>query len=95
MAKRSALEIVAKTHLTDADWVELKKLRRAYETGGNEAFSKALDELADKDLTQYLSVLSAYFPDEVADAFQDHMADQGEDDLHDLLGRLGDHSTRH
>jgi hypothetical protein len=53
-----SLEVVDSSHLTDADWAEINKLKRAYETGGMKALSKAMDELAAGDPIIALHVLA-------------------------------------
>jgi hypothetical protein len=35
-------EVVDPSDLTDADWAEINKLKKAYEIGGQKALSKAL-----------------------------------------------------
>jgi hypothetical protein len=39
-------EIVDSSHLTDADWAEINKLKKACETGGKKALSAAIERLA-------------------------------------------------
>jgi hypothetical protein len=43
--KTNELGIVDTSLLTDADWAEINKLRRAHDEGGQRALSKALTEL--------------------------------------------------
>lgn len=52
--------IVDTTNLTDADWAEIDK-----------GFSKALDELADRDPVQFLDIVTAYFPHAVLEVIKD------------------------
>jgi hypothetical protein len=57
--------------ITDADWAEANKLRRAYESGGNEALKRAYEELC-KDPIRWVRVMSAFHSDYVrakVDAF--------------------------
>jgi hypothetical protein len=98
MPKRSAPAIVDTSHLTDADWSEINKLQRAYKKGGTKAFSKALDELGDKDPIKYLAVASAYFPREVREAVKDNIAAVGltVEEFDELIEGLEDFSgTKH
>jgi hypothetical protein len=82
-------DVVETSHLTDADWTEINKLRRAYETGGRKALSKAMAELG-KDPVQYMRVMAAYLPDIVREAIKDQMAEIGvtEQDLRELIRKL-------
>jgi hypothetical protein len=97
MAKRSPPAIVDTSHLNDADWTEINKLQRAYEKGGIKSFSKALEELGDKDPIQYLAVASAYFPREVREAVKDNIAAEGltEDEFDELIDSLDGSETKH
>jgi hypothetical protein len=47
MAKKRTfeLEIANSLHLTDGDWTELNKLKRAFEDGGKTALAKAVEQL--------------------------------------------------
>jgi hypothetical protein len=77
------------SELTDADWAEINKLRAAYETGGQEALSAALDELA-HDPVRSIRVLAAFFPEMVRESIKDEMAEKGvtEDDIRELIRKL-------
>ena len=89
MTKRDSLEIQDISGLTDADWAEINMLRRAYESGGTKALSKALDRLA-KDPIRHVRVMGAFFPDMVREAIKDQMAETGmtEDELAELIESL-------
>jgi hypothetical protein len=50
--------------ITDADWAEVNKLRRAYDSGGDEAQKRAYEALC-KDLTRWVRVMSAFHSDYV------------------------------
>ena len=50
--------MVDRTGLTDVDWAEINKLKRAHDAGGDAALSKALDEL-DKTSSKPLESLDA------------------------------------
>ena len=72
------LEVVDPSGLTDADWVEINRLKSLYETGGRNALSKALAELGESDPVRSIRVLSAFFPETVREALScDSMAEQG------------------
>jgi hypothetical protein len=61
MAKfKHALEVVDTSHLTDADWVEINKLRAVYDNGGREALSKAFNEL---DPVRFMNIMEALYPE--------------------------------
>ena len=80
--------------LTDADWAIINRLRRIYETDGQQGLSKALREL---DLVQYIRVMGAFFPNEVRETLKDKMAEQGltEEDVREMAKKLNPHSTKH
>jgi hypothetical protein len=81
------LEVADSSHLTDADWAEINKIKRAYESDGMKGLSKAVNELAAGDPIRYLHVLGAFFPEIVQEAVKDTMAEMGvtAEDLRELL----------
>ena len=64
------------SNLTDADWVEINRLRLAFETGNQEAVQQAYRELG-KDPVRYIRVMSAIYPNEVQASIKDAMAKRG------------------
>jgi hypothetical protein len=50
--------------ITDADWAEVNKLRRAYDGGGDEALKRAYEQLC-KDPIRWASIMSAFHSDYV------------------------------
>jgi hypothetical protein len=86
---RDALGVVDTSGLTDADWAEINKLKRAYEDGGQPALSAALDKLS-ADPVRCMRVIGAFFPDDVREAIKDTMAEHGmtEGDLRELIRKL-------
>ena len=92
-------KIVDTEGLSDADWAEINKLLRAYETGGADAFWDAIEELGDEDPVRYVAVVGAFFPDVVRKILRDEMAKQGmtEEEVRDLFKKLkmGAHETKH
>jgi hypothetical protein len=84
-------EVVDPSVLTDADWVEINKLKAAYASGGDRALDKAMGELAERHPLRYCAVLAAFFPDMTGHAATDNaLADPGvkEEDLHELIRKL-------
>ena len=96
MTKRSDdLGIADTSGLTDADWPEINKLKRAYDEGGDEAMSRALEELQ-KDPVRAIRVLGAFFPERVREALKDAAAELGitEDDIRDLARKFDPPPTK-
>ena len=77
------------SRLTDADWAEINKLRRAYETGGDEAFEAAFEELLKDDPVRLTRIFGAYNPEKMREALKDAAAAAGVtiEDLRDLLSK--------
>jgi hypothetical protein len=72
MAKpQPPLEGVDTSDLTDADWVEINKLRAAFDNGGREALSKAFDEL---DPVRCINIMAALHPDMVSEVIWEETA---------------------
>lgn len=90
MAKQTDPEPIETSHLTDADWAELNKLRRTWRAGGEKAVSRAMAELAAANPICWANILAAYFPNEVCEAIKDEMAERGmtEEDLRELIRKL-------
>jgi hypothetical protein len=89
MSDRDNVAIVDTSLLTDADWAEINKLRRAYEIDGSVGLSKVLKKLA-SDPVRYVMVTGALFPDMIRNAIKDRMAEMGvtKDDLKEMARRL-------
>jgi hypothetical protein len=69
------LGIADPSSLTDADWAEIDRLKRAYEVGGHKAFNEALKKLDDPVLG--IRVIGAFYPAMVREAIKDAMAEHG------------------
>jgi hypothetical protein len=84
------LEVVDASKLTDAEWSEIGKLKKAYELGGQTALDKALQRLANEDPIRHFVILGACFPEEALQAFKDWMAEAGMtvEDLRELMRKL-------
>jgi hypothetical protein len=76
MPKSEPLEVADTSNLTDADWREINKLKAAYDRGGQEALSRALEELS-ADPLRCVKVIGAFFPDAVMESIKDATAEQG------------------
>jgi hypothetical protein len=70
------LKVMDTVGLNDADWSEIAKLERAYDTGGHKALAKALQELSVNTI-RYMRVMCALFPDYVRQTIKDRMAERG------------------
>jgi hypothetical protein len=79
--------VVDASGLSDADWAEINRLRRVFESGGTKEWSKAVKALCEADPTKALKVLGAYFPNEVRETTKDAMAELGvtEEDIREIL----------
>jgi hypothetical protein len=84
------LEVVDSSKLTDAEWSEIGKLKKAYELGGEKALEEALQRLANENPVSHFIVLGAFFPEEALQAFKDWMAEAGMtvEDLRQLMRKL-------
>lgn len=69
-------EVADPSRLTDHDWAEINKLRKAYQEGGKQALHEAYNELG-KNPVRYLRVVSAFYPREVRESIRDAMAKRG------------------
>ena len=89
MTEADDWEIEDISGLTDADWVEINKLRNAHQTGGSKAVDAALKELA-KDPIRLVAVIGALYPDMMRETIRDQMAEAGitEEDLRELRQKL-------
>jgi hypothetical protein len=78
--------------LTDADWAEINKLRRAWETEGTKALTKEVLEL---DPIRCFRIMAAFFPVSVYNTIKDVLAEKGitEDDLKEIVRKAG--PTKH
>jgi hypothetical protein len=74
--KKSALEVVDPSGLTDADWNGINQVKRAYESGGWDAFWSELETLGD-DVVLQIKVAAAFFPDEIRTAIKDILVEKG------------------
>jgi hypothetical protein len=63
--------------LTDLDWLEVNKLRRAYEDGGEKALDKALRDLFEKDMPQFVRISFAYGAEDLEGRIKDAIEDAG------------------
>jgi hypothetical protein len=63
--------------LTDLDWLEVNKLRRAYEDGGEKALNKALRDLFEKDMPQFVRISFAYGAEDLEGRIKDAIEDAG------------------
>jgi len=89
MAKKRTfeLEIANSLHLTDGDWTELNKLKRAFEDGGKTALAKAVEQLGD-DPIRYVNVMAAFFLEMIREKLKDSLADADADDVRELIQKL-------
>ena len=77
MAKnKPILEVINPSGLTDADWIEIHKVRRAYERGGWDAFWSEFETFGDDFILQ-ITVLGAFFPDVIRNAIKEELAESG------------------
>jgi len=74
--KKSVLEVVDPSGLTDADWNGINQVKRAYESGGWDAFWSELETLGD-DVVLQIKVAAAFFPDEIRTAIKDILVEKG------------------
>jgi hypothetical protein len=95
MTEPEDLEVQDTSGLTDADWVEINKLRKVYKKSGRKAFVIALDQLA-KDPIRFAVVIGALYPDMMREMIRDQMAEAGitEEDLRELIQKTARSADR-
>jgi hypothetical protein len=76
LEKQPPFDVIDPCGLTDGDWAEINKLRRAYNAGGQKALTRAYRELG-KDPVRYIRVMKAIYPAEVLAALRDAVAKRG------------------
>jgi len=87
------LDVVDGSRLIDSDWVEVNRLKRAFDLGGADGLRRSLEELVNSKPIVALRVLAALLPDALCEAIKDGMAaEKGTDeDLRDLVGKYRQH----
>ena len=82
-------EVADPSGLTDADWVEINKLRRAFKEGGKKALIEAMEELL-QDTRRASAVIGALFPEMFREVLRDAMAEKGltEEDVREAIRKL-------
>jgi hypothetical protein len=92
-----SFKVVDSSGLTDADWAEISKLKRAHESGGRRALSEALEKLRKADPTRYVMVMAAFIPDAVRETIKDDMAERGitEEDVQELVSKHEGSARKH
>ena len=99
MTKRSDDDfgIVDASRLTNADWAEINKQKRALEEGGEKALAKAWQELIQEDPVSASRIMGAFVPDKVREAYKDYLAQSGitPEDVRDLARKFDSPSTKH
>jgi hypothetical protein len=90
-------EIEDPSHLTDADWVELNKIRREYKRGGDAALLAAWKNLMARDIVRAGRIYGAYFPVRYREALLDKAAEMGptEEDLKEMGRKIQGGGTKH
>jgi hypothetical protein len=89
-------EIADPSGLTDADWAEINKLKKALDTGGIKALTAAVDELSN-DVERCARVIGAFFPEAFRETIKDVLAEKGmtEDDFRELVRKFEGHGSKH
>ena len=62
MPKDEELELSHTSGLTDADWAQINRLSRVYDSGGDDALFQAFRHLMKDDPVRALRVRGAFFP---------------------------------
>jgi hypothetical protein len=84
------------SRLTDADWAEINKLKRAFDSGGDKELLQALERLK-QDPVRAVRVLGAFFPHKINEALKDAAADMGmtAEDWKEMLQKFESPLTKH
>jgi hypothetical protein len=84
--------------LTDADWVEIDKLKHALQADGDEGLQKALEQLLRHDPASAARILGAFFsPRRIDEVLADELAEHGltVEDFREMILKLGRSPTKH
>ena len=84
------LKVQDTSNLTDADWAEINRWKRAYQAGGKAKLDQIMADLAKDDPIRHMTVVAAFWPDMAREMIRDEMAANGmdEQDLRDLIRKL-------
>ena len=64
--------------LTDADWMQISKIRSAYHKGGYPALSKALEDCCKQNAVAYIRVLNAILPNQIRQVIKEDIRTSSE-----------------
>jgi hypothetical protein len=83
--------------LTDADWVEINRLKHAYKADGDKGLQEALEQLLQHDPVCAVRILCALIPHGMGDALADELAEHGltVEDFRELIQKLDRSPTKH
>ena len=65
------VSVYDRADLTDADWLQINKIRSAYNIGGTPALSKALADFCKEDVICYIRVLNAILPNQIRERIKE------------------------
>ena len=90
------LKLVDTSHLSDADWVRINRLKRGWESEGLEGLKRAITELF-KDPITATRIMAAFYPERVAETIKDEVAKVGmtKQELEELMSKLQRPASRH
>ena len=60
-----------RAELTEADWLQINKIRSAYNTGRSPALGKALEDFCKEDVICYIRVLNAILPNQIRERIKE------------------------
>src|SRR5262245_37526085 len=89
------LKVVDPSGLTDADWLTVERMSRAYEAGGLDAFWDELEKLQDAVLE--IRLAAAFFPEVILELLIAHMEERGltVEDLREVVRKAGSPPRHH
>jgi hypothetical protein len=85
------------SHLTDADWAEISKLRRAFRSDGIKALRREMRMLLNENPVRYYTIMHAFFPRKISEMIKDVAAELEvtEEEAIEMAEKMNSPPTKH